>query len=431
MKNMDIDDKTGYKIPPMHVYLRINNTPFSTPSQAQAENLFRPRGNSLEHCLSGEVCKYDYSFITISHFATGFGVYDSAVGELRILAKDMQDLEFENIKDPEKALEVIRGYNSKATTSPGVCRISFKSSVVDVIRSWMVYESLKSTKSAKEIALTQLLNMSHELNKPLDKGPHEFEILWLPLSTAAADDDQKFVRLFESLHRVESKEDPYGRFFPDNQTARTLPLGKLVDMSSPDFVPRDIQPRHTRYASADQQFVYQALGTANEFVVERIRLNKLQGSSFPAYFIPCPHVEAGRRAIMIIQPEGKTGLLPQNGEVCKVQVSLKKCQDSPQVSNDEFQTIFTNISEDFSKFAHEEKAVDLLSESLAMFFLTPPSPFSVVEIGRPTKSRRPKAWKFPVSNKKMGRTLTTTWLASPQLGGMKWESRRLHPTRDS
>lgn len=307
---------------PFHTYLCVNGVSFSTPSETQAEALSRPLRNSVEHKVSGVATACDYGFITINHYATGMRVYNNIIGETRVTINDMENFELSTITERAKILAMMHKFNKDAQEAPdSIMVMKFTTKAVDHNVEWLARESLSKTPRAAKVAKPQMEDLSKMLLTACDDHPLTFEFFTLPTTQKDKADISTFGASVKALYEYEIAHDPYEMFFSANEQTRrqkTLPLSHVPDISKRNFPELQTQPKHTRYINKEQQIVHQLIGTANDHRCQEFRHNELRGNDFKVAVLPCPHVDDEMRCMMIVIPEGKASLLPQNGEGCRV-----------------------------------------------------------------------------------------------------------------
>lgn len=349
----------------------MNGKSFSCPSKEQAEVLGRPLRKSIEHKVSGSASGCDYSFITINHYATGMRVYNSTVGETRVAIKDMNEFQVKCITDPEETLATLRKFNQDVQTAPAeISTLTFKTHRADHNVEWMALESLSQTQEAREVARPQMKELAEMLSDPLN-----FEMLVLPTGNQHTAKLHGFEATVNALHEHETENDPLEIFFRANEQTkkqRTLPLSQIPDISMEGFPKLKTQPKHTRYVNHDQQVVHQLIGTANEFRAEEFRINELRANEFKMAVLPCPHVEDESRCMLIILPEGKSQLLPQNGESCRVHLPMHKPgldnHTEHTVTEIEIRAIASNIEGAFVEASGEIDETELVKQEISKYF---------------------------------------------------------------
>ena len=200
--------------------------------------------------------------------------------------------------------------------------MTFKTNLADHNVEWIARESISKTPEAVKIAKPQMKNLSDMLLTASEKNPSEVELLVLPNGREYA----SHLRFFEA-----TIYDPYVIFLRANEQTkrqRTLPLSQMPGISKDTFPQLDIQPKHTRYyINREQQIVHQLIGMANDHKTQEFRFNELKATKFKVAILPCPHAEDESRCMLIVLPEGKRQLLPQNGDNCRVKLPMDEDVD--------------------------------------------------------------------------------------------------------
>ncbi|KAK1762933.1 hypothetical protein QBC33DRAFT_573845 [Phialemonium atrogriseum] len=373
LQNMEatlFTDSAGRNMPTFHAYLSINDEALSSPSKEQAELLKRPLRNSIEHKVSGTAPNFDYSFITITHLATGFGLYNTAVGETRVTIKDIISFDgLVNLDTSDKVLAELKKYQPEVEKVPSAASlIKFTARVADIDVSWLALRELKMNKDGKRIACPQLEKTRSLVSNGDRKDPLSFELLIICSDDATNAKVAQFCQLVSLLKDYNTLSDPLAPFFEKVGSDRyNLPLGQAPTVADDTYPDIGTVAKTTRYVNKRQQLVHQVVGSANEYRLQEFASNNLQATEFQVHLLPCPHVEGEERAIMVVRTEGKGSLLPQNGESCKVSFDNAVLeQDGEPEGNNEIseqhaEIVIANLLRIFRDF--EDSAADIATNS--------------------------------------------------------------------
>lgn len=312
------------------MFFKVNGVPVSGPSKDIAEALKRPVRESTEHTLSGSRADFGYSYLNLSHKAFGMGTYDTNLRSTEIAMRHLSDFKVVSYTKSEEVLPLLQTFNKDAKKYPGdgVSVITFKACCVDHNGD----ATLMPRGEKGAIVAPQLDVLKSELKKASEDTPASFEMLVLPVNKQHVSQLPVLEDLVNYLIPYETANDPLEHFFSVNQQTmkqRTMPSSLVPYAGKEGFPDMGIRRRRIRYTDSSERVMFLLSGAASEFSAEEYHTKSLGDGPFKAAVLPFPHYEGPASCIMVVMPEERGGMLPQNGDSCLVHLpSRKRTQES-------------------------------------------------------------------------------------------------------
>jgi hypothetical protein len=352
-------------------YISVDGDKLSAPGKVRAQNLFRPTGGSLDHHVTWDIVGVDQGFLTIKHYAFGIKLSKPSVGETRIFIKDMQDIKLKVITDKTELMFNIKKYceNIEQPSVEGAVLIEFTANNVDHNMNWMAKKELDATQTHAKHALKKLAS------KVLGNKPLHFRMLVLQANksdfAAHVNTLQGWEKGVSSLKKLLNEMNPLDVFFNKPiHDMKTLPLSAMPNVDA--FPGLGTLPRHTRYHSPYQQATYQMLGAKFEHDLDVIRSNQLKEREFDVIMLPCAGVKAAARALMVVLPNSRGHILPQDGEQCITKPPVMRMSKQVSIDDTFIDSLVSRLKYIMDKSgAQEGDSTQFIVDSLADAFKKP------------------------------------------------------------
>ncbi|KAI8631393.1 hypothetical protein F5Y19DRAFT_394929 [Xylariaceae sp. FL1651] len=364
------------RFPSFAVYLSINGKAVSSPAMGKASSLYRPSGGSLDHYVTTELFPSDYANLTVKHNAFGLELPNPALGETRILVKDISNLTITHITDSYELTNAIRKYSPdiEKVTVAGAVMIRFAAAQVDHNVNWMAQQSLALVK--KGLAKQHLVTLS----KALLGDTTEFEMLVLSPKHSDFDAHAQVVlcweRVIRDLMATYESNNPLNWFLrlskiKDISDVKQMPFPEIPDLQSGPWPDIPTLPRSTRYHSKFQMALYHLIGSKFEHQTQTQRIWELSTQAFDVFMLPCSGVQDGKQALMVVNPDSRGHLLPQDGELCTVKPPVIRRQT--QVNAAFIDSVLRQVGDAIRESSAKPSPIQYLVDKVSALFETPPT----------------------------------------------------------